>query len=63
MASKTYVPGLRNVLRAAYRYISKYTTFMDAYLTESQKTHVATCLADLTSCLLDLGENPTEPNA
>jgi len=63
MAAKTYVPGLRNVLRAAYRYIAKYTQFMSPFLTESQAAHVATCLADLTACLLDLGENPVEPNA
>jgi hypothetical protein len=58
MAAKTYVPGLRDVLRAAYRYISRYATFMQPFLTESQREHVATCLADLTTCLLDLGETP-----
>lgn len=62
MAAKTYVPGLRLVLRAAYRYISKYLTFMDPFLTSEQKEHVLTCLADLTVCLVSLGETPIEPD-
>jgi hypothetical protein len=63
MAAKTYVPGLRLVLREAYRYISRWIGPMTPFLTESQQEHVATCLADLTTCLIDLGEQPVEPNA
>jgi len=62
MAAKTYVPGLRLILRKAYNYIVKYTQFMQPFLTESQAAHIATCLADLTACLLDLGETPIVPD-
>ena len=61
--SKTYIPGLRLVLKAAYRYISRWQPQIAENLTEEQFVHVTDCLADLGACLISLGETPIEPNA
>lgn len=61
MAKKTYVPGLRLVLNAAYKFGTRYDSQLSASLTAPQYTCLKDVLIALASCLALLGKTPINP--
>lgn len=61
MALKTYVPGLRLILKAAHRYATRYQAQLNTILTVDQYTCLVSTIAAIGACLALLGETPIEP--
>jgi len=59
--SKTYVPTLRIVLRAAYRYATRWQPKLAETLTTQQAECLSAVIAALYECLLALGEATLDP--
>jgi len=60
MSAKTYVPGLRNVLNIAHRYISRWQPKLAETLPPETMTCIADLLVALTSCITALGVRSKE---
>lgn len=58
MAFKTYVPGLRFVLKTAHKYGTRYQNALSAHLTTEQYTCLLSTLQAISDCIVLLGENP-----
>lgn len=61
MAARTYVTGLRIVLRTAYRYASRYQPLLAEHLTSEQIACLTDTIQALYSCLALLGSEPISP--
>jgi hypothetical protein len=61
MSSRTFVPGMRLVLKAAKRYLARWQVELQANLTEAQYTCLVATLAAITECLIALGEEALNP--
>lgn len=59
MSFRTYIPGLRLVLKAAHRFGTRYQTQLQGSLTSDQYTCLLSTLNAIADCLVLLGE-PTE---
>lgn len=61
MALKTYIPALRLVLKAAYRYGTRWQTQLSGSLTSEQYTCLLSTLNAIADCLALLGEETPGP--
>lgn len=61
MAAKTYIPGLRLVLKVAKRYMDRWQTRLQENLTEAQYTCFLATISAITECLIALGEEALNP--
>jgi len=52
---RTYIPGLRFVLRRAVKYIKDWQPQIQEHVDSNTYDHVVTCLEGLESCLALLG--------
>lgn len=58
MGIRTFVPGLRAVLKAAHYYGTRYQTKLSGSLTAPQYTCLLSTLNAIADCLALLGEEP-----
>jgi hypothetical protein len=56
MPIRTYIPGLRLILKAAHRFGTRYQTQLQGSLTGPQYTCLLSTLAAIADCLVLLGE-------
>lgn len=61
MATRTYIPGLRLVLKAAKRYLARWQVSLEENLTAPQYTCALAALSAITECLIALGEEALNP--
>ena len=59
MSIKTYVPGLRFVLKRAHRFMTRYQQTLSNTLTEPQYTCLLSTIQAVADCLALLGNAPT----
>lgn len=59
--AKTYVPTLRVVLNAAYKYAVRWQPKLAETLTETQAACLSAVIAALFECIAALGPQPIEP--
>lgn len=59
--AKTYVPTLRIVANAGYRYASRWQTKLEQNLTPEQYTCLGTWIAATLALLVCIGAAPIEP--
>lgn len=57
---KTFVPGLRLILKQAHKYATRYQAQLSVALTSQQYACLIDTIAALASCLALLGETPIE---
>lgn len=61
MPTKTYVPGLRLVVKGAHRYATRYQSTLEANLSEAQYACLVELINALAECLIILGDAPINP--
>lgn len=58
---RTYIPGLRLVLRTVHRYMTNHQNKLSQTLTEAQYTCLLATIAAVAECLAVLGEGEVLP--
>jgi hypothetical protein len=58
---KTYIPGLRLVLKTAHRFMTRWQSQLSGTLTEAQYACLVATIAAVAECLGALGEAVIEP--
>jgi hypothetical protein len=58
---RTYIPGLRIVLRIAHTYMTRWQDKLSGTLTETQYACLLDSITAVSSCLAALGEGETLP--